>query len=149
MIASECLNVFFFPLVPAEVMLGSQRKEKQRLTASDSPQSPARLGVCSRLPPCVHLEGCVLVAFLHYISHGIGGLEKWVSVSHIVASRRLSSLRSCPPPPSLSYSQAAPRIKMKHLQLSTPPAAAWIWVKPAKSITHAVSFPPPFVFSFC
>lgn len=50
--------------------------------------------------------------------------------------------------PSLSYSQVAPRIKTKHLRLSTPPAAAWIWVKPAKSITHSLFPLLPFSFAF-
>lgn len=53
--------------------------------------------------------------------------------------------------PSLSYSQVAPRIKTKHLRLSTAPAVAWIWVKPAKSISNALFplLPLCLFFPFC
>lgn len=40
--------------------------------------------------------------------------------------------------PSLFYSQVAPRIKTKHLRLSTPLPAAWIWVKGARPVTDAL-----------
>lgn len=38
----------------------------------------------------------------------------------------------------LFYSQVGPRIKTKHLWLSAPPAATWMWVKLAKSVTAPV-----------
>lgn len=84
------------------------------------------------------------VAVLRYVSRYIGGLEKWVSASLLVPSQCLSCsalvyfLPSLNISPSLFYSQVEPRIKTKHLRLSTPLAAAWIWVKPAKPVINAL-----------
>lgn len=85
------------------------------------------------------------VAALRYISRYIGGLEKWVSAS-LPCSCSVSPLHRAPifffslniSPSFFFYSQVAPRIKTKHLRLSTPLPAAWIWVKAAGPVIRAL-----------
>lgn len=109
--------------------------------------------VSTHVSACLHLlpSGGVSVsgfgmwvAALRYISRYIGGLEKWVSAS-LPCSRSVSPLHRAPvffflniSPSLFFYSQVAPRIKTKHLRLSTPLPAAWIWVKAAKPVIGAL-----------
>ena len=132
----SCLNVWkrFFPVL-AEVMLDllqSGLKLSHGIWLSADPSVcislSIRILVCWCLVACVRLQLCVCiwVAVLHFIRHKTGGLEKWVSASLVVPSLSLLLMFFHP---SLSYPQVGPRIKTKHLRLSTPPVAAWIWVK--------------------
>lgn len=109
--------------------------------------------VSTHVSACLHLlpSGGVSVsgfrmwvAALRYISRYIGGLEKWVSAS-LPCSFPVSPLHRAPVfffplifLPAFFYSQVAPRIKTKHLRLSTPLPAAWIWVKAARPIISAL-----------